>query len=64
MKAQKLSKVLNFCTLKDLVALHSWDIWSGSNYGNIVALSNMYVLENFVVMQLTWNATMMSSVGY
>ena len=57
-------QVLNFCTSKDLVALLSWDIWFGSNYGNIAALSNMCVLDNFVVMLLTWNATMMSNVGY
>lgn len=64
MKAHKLSKVLNFCKLKDLVALLSWDVWSGSNYGNIAALSNTCVLDNFVVMLLTWNATTMSNVGY
>lgn len=64
MKAHYLSKVLNFCTVKDLVALLSWDVWSGSNYGNIAALSNVCVLDNFVVMLLTWITTMMSNVGY
>ena len=64
MKAHYLSKVLSFCTVRDLVALLSWDVWSGSNYGNIAALSNVCVVDNFVVMLLTWITTMMSNVGY